>query len=146
MYKHADQSSSNSIGYLLKRAQAALRLALDGVLEAHALTMPQYAALSALRERPGASNADLARASFVTPQTMIRILSLLETAKLIARVPHPVHGRILQVRLTASGERVLQRCDAVVRKVEAQMLGKLSAADKERLKALLTSCVAALEE
>jgi hypothetical protein len=67
------------IGYLLKRVQFRLRSQMDKVLESKGLTTPQYAVLSFLEHEPGASSAELARRSFVTPQTMIRIVENLET-------------------------------------------------------------------
>src|ERR1700722_9693573 len=81
------------IGYLLKRVQHSLRSRMDKVLESKGLTTPQYAVLSFLENEPGASSAELARRSFVTPQTMIRIVENLETLGLIRREPHPTHGR-----------------------------------------------------
>jgi DNA-binding MarR family transcriptional regulator len=47
------------VGYQLKRAQHLLRLATDAALRPLNLTTPQYAALSAIAEVPGASNAAL---------------------------------------------------------------------------------------
>jgi len=60
----------NRIGYELKRAQHALRLGMDEELRGLGVTTPQYAAMSVLAEEPGLSNAQLARRSSVTPQTM----------------------------------------------------------------------------
>ncbi len=61
----------NRVGHMLKRAQAALRASMDEDLAAKDLNTPQFAALFALKQEPGLSNADLARRTFVTPQTMI---------------------------------------------------------------------------
>jgi len=53
-----------------------------------------------LTRTPGLLNAELARQSFMTPQSMIEALSLLEAAGLIARRPTPSGGRVLQAVLT----------------------------------------------
>ena len=132
-------------GYALKRLQVALRTRMDDVLSHEGLTTPQYSALSALEQEAGLSNAELARRSFVTPQTMIRILDLLEAAGLLARVAHPTHGRVLQVVLTEAGQARVAACHAGVNAVEAQMLGPLSTAERVQLNDLLGRCAEALE-
>jgi DNA-binding MarR family transcriptional regulator len=95
------------VGYVLKRAQQALGAAMAGALASHDVTNAQYAALSALRADPGLSNAELARRSFVTPQTMHEVIAQLERAGLVARQANPHHARILQRRLTAAAKRSL---------------------------------------
>ena len=66
------------LGYVLKRAQHALRIRMDEALLPLALTTPQYSVLSAVELAPGISNAALARAAFVTAQTMQGIVTNLE--------------------------------------------------------------------
>ena len=58
---------------------------MDRALVELNLTTPQYSVLSELHEFPGLSNADLARKSFVTPQTMNLIVQNLEARELIGR-------------------------------------------------------------
>lgn len=134
------------IGYLLKRVQGALRSEMDDVLEQKGLTTPQYAVLTALEAEPGISNAELARRSFVTPQTMIRIVENLEKSRFIERTPHPVHGKILTATLTREGARRVAACHAAVNAVEERMLGRLKDRERATLRKLLESCAAALEE
>lgn len=69
--------TTSRIGYELKEAQHALRLRMDEALRGYGVTTPQYAAMSVLAEQPGLSNAQLARRSFLTPQTMNQILGKL---------------------------------------------------------------------
>jgi DNA-binding MarR family transcriptional regulator len=134
------------IGYLLKRVQAGLRAEMDAALEAKDLTTPQYAVLSTLEQEPEISNAELARRSFVTPQTMIRIVDNLESLRLIARQPHPTHGKVLMASLTPKGARLVASCHAAVNAVEARMLSGLNAAERSTLQALLGRCATALED
>jgi DNA-binding MarR family transcriptional regulator len=132
------------IGYLLKRAQAALRAEMDERLARHGLTTPQYAALSALESTPGLSSAELARRSFVTPQTMIRIVAGLEEKGLVRRSEHPSHGRILEATLTADGRRAVRACHELVNGVERRMVNALSEAERRTLARMLESCADAL--
>lgn len=139
------EKTTERIGYLLKRAQQALRGAMDAALREEGVTTPQYAALTALREEAGLSGADLARRCFVTPQTMSGIISNLEEAGLIERRPHPEHGRILEARLTPVGREAVERCRRAVDAIEDGMLADLDVDARRRLAAALRSCVDALE-
>ncbi len=132
------------IGYLLKRAQAALRAETDERLARHGLTTAQYAALSALDSTPGQSSAELARRSFVTPQTMIRIVAGLEDKGLVTRSEHPSHGRMLEATLTADGRRAVRACHELDNGVERRMVNALSEAERSTLARLLVSCADAL--
>jgi len=131
-------------GYLVKRVQVALRSAMDRALVPEGLTTPQYAVLSALQKSPGLSNAELARRSFVTPQTMIRIVGGLEKKGLVTRVEHPSHGRILETTLTAAGQKAVNACHQRVKRVENRMESDLSETERRTLADLLARCAVAL--
>lgn len=134
------------VAYMLKRTQAVLRARMDEVVVPRGLTMPQYAALSALEQEPGISNAELARRSFVTPQTMIKIVAHLEAHGLLTREPHPHHGRVLQTVPTARGRRLVANCYEGALDVERRMLTSLSGQDRAKLLDLLGRCARSLEE
>jgi DNA-binding MarR family transcriptional regulator len=119
---------------------------MDQALEKKGLTTPQYAVLSALEQESGISNAELARRSFVTPQTMIRIVENLEALHLIVRQPHATHGKVLTTSLTPEGARRVASCHAAVAAVEARMLHDLNAHDRATLHALLEKCATALDD
>ncbi|MFI0793804.1 MarR family winged helix-turn-helix transcriptional regulator [Micromonospora rubida] len=80
-----------SVGYALKQAAAALRTAMDVGLRPLGLSVPQYACLELLGQRPGLSAAELARGAFVTRQSMHALLLGLEDRGLLARAATP-HG------------------------------------------------------
>jgi DNA-binding MarR family transcriptional regulator len=129
------------IGYLLKRVQLSLRSRMDRVLESKGLSTSQYSVLSNLEHDPGVSSAELARRSFVTPQTMIRIVENLETLGLIRRERHPTHGRVLMASLTPAGASAVAACHAQVNGVERQMLRDLSSHERATLRDLLVRCL-----
>jgi DNA-binding MarR family transcriptional regulator len=108
-------------GFLLRQAAYRLRPALDAALRPHGITAVQYGVLSVLARDPGASSADLARACSTTPQAMNGVVATLARDGLIERHPHPTHGRILQVTLTAEGERRLEAARPVVLRLEADI-------------------------
>jgi DNA-binding MarR family transcriptional regulator len=126
-------------GYLLRQTWHAFRGAMDRELREHGLNSPQYAVLSVLARDPGASGADLARACNTTPQAMNGVLATLERAGLVARRPHPTHGRILQATLTAAAEERLAAATPAVRALEAAIEHGLDADEVARIKAWLVA-------
>lgn len=129
------------ISYVVGRLDRAISQQLEQAVSAHGLTLTQYTALSVLRRRSGLSNAQLARRTYVRPQSMIQVIRTLEREGLIERAPDANHGRILRTELTRKGRTVLAGCDRAVTKVEDAMLADLSAEQREALLAALLSCV-----
>lgn len=144
--KTAPRSGTDWIGYNLKITQHRLRQRLDAELGQVGITAPQNAVLLAIAGNPRISNAELARAAFVTPQTMQAILVNLERAGLIARSPHPEHGRVIMTELTAAGQQAVADGAKAADAVERQMLSRLSSDEARLLCELLKRCAAALDE
>jgi DNA-binding MarR family transcriptional regulator len=136
----------SSVGYALKQAAAALRSSMDAALRPFGLTVPQYACLELLGQRPGLSAAELARGAFVTRQSMHTLLQGLEERGLISRPAAAPQGRALPTSLTADGARQLALASAAVARVEGRMLDALPPATRRRLRDDLAACVAALGE
>ncbi|MFD9338228.1 MarR family winged helix-turn-helix transcriptional regulator [Streptomyces sp. NPDC060028] len=109
------------LGYRLKRAAAALRGAMDRALRAYDLTVPQYACLELLDQRPGLSNAELARGTFVTRQSMNVVLRGLQDAGLITRPATTDRGRALPAHLTEEGHRRLAAARSAVYAIDQRM-------------------------
>jgi DNA-binding MarR family transcriptional regulator len=144
--KRAPRSGVDWIGYNLKITQHRLRQRLDAELAQVGTTAAQNAVLLAVSGNPRMSNADLARAAFVTPQTMQAILVNLERDGLIVRSPHPEHGRIIMTELTTAGRKAVADGMKAADAVERQMLSTLSAEEARLLCDLLKRCAAALAD
>src|SRR3954465_9607502 len=129
------------VGYQLKRAQQALRTAMDEGLRAQGMTTPQYAALAALDADEPLSGAELARRCFVTAQTMNAILVGLERARLVERAAHAEHGRVIEARLTKRGRTKLQHAHPTVFAIEERMLSEITAAGRRKLNKTLSQLV-----
>lgn len=142
--KVTPRSGVDWIGYNLKVTQHRLRHRLDGELARFGITAAQNAVLLAVARNPRISNAELARAAFVTPQTMQAILVNLERGGLIARRPHPKHGRVIMTELTEAGQKTVAEGAKAADVVERQMLSRLSAKEADLLCELLKRCAAAL--
>jgi len=126
-----------TIGYRLKRAQHALRLRMDHLLHERDLTMAQYIALSLIEVSPQITNAEIARRAFVTPQTMHRIITDIESAGLVVASAAPNNKRELLRSLTERGMELVTYAHHVARAVETEMLRGLSAKDLERFRGFL---------
>ncbi|KKB64646.1 MarR family transcriptional regulator [Robbsia andropogonis] len=144
--KTAPRTGGDWIGYNLKITQHRLRQRLDAELGQLGITAPQNAVLLAVANNPRISNAELARAAFVTPQTMQAILVNLERGGLIVRSPHPEHGRVIMSELTTNGKRAVADGAKAADAVERQMLSGLSAEEAQILCDLLKRCAAALAD
>jgi len=136
---------TDRIGYHLKRMHQVYCATIDAALHELDLTTAQYAALSMLEAAPGSSSAALARACFVTPQTMNEIVQSLHARGWVEREPHPAHGRILQLDLTELGRRRLTLAHQVVDAVEERMVAGLAHEERQQFVEWLEQCSVALE-
>src|SRR3954471_13494096 len=122
-----------SLLYAVKQVELAVRAHLDELLRPSAITALQYTALTVLDRRGGLTTAELARSSFVTPQTMGDLVTALERRGLIERSPDPGNRRRLPVGLTAGGHDLLAGFEGAVRALEERMVGDLSAGERAAL-------------
>src|SRR6266446_7050803 len=129
------------VGYHLKRAQQALRMAMDEGLRAQGLTTPQYAVLTHLEADAPLSGAELARRCFVTAQTMNAILVGMERARLVERAPHAKHGRVIEARLTPRGRAKVRDAHRTVFGIEERMLSNITSAGRRKLNETLRQLV-----
>src|SRR5260370_37771610 len=105
---------------------------MEKVLADLAATPPQFAVLTMIVSYPGLSGADLARLTFLTPQTINVIVRNLEKAGAIEKSAHAVHGRILRLTATPKGQALLRRCRGRVMEVEDKIAG-LVCLDEEKV-------------
>lgn len=139
------RGESGHIGYLLRQAHAAHRIGMEHALQAQGLTLPQFSVLTMLSAYPGASSAELARLSLLTPQTMTVIVANLERSGAVSRRPHAEHGRILVIDITERGSELLARCKQAAHSVEATLLSGLSEADETVVRRWLVQVAKNLE-
>ena len=119
------------ISYAIARLHQMVFSAVSERAARQGLTALQFTTLSVLnRHGVPLSNSQLARRSFMTAQSMHEVIHRLEEDGLIARTPHPSHGRKLPAALTAKGRRVLASCEAAVAEFEAAMLKGVPRSDR----------------
>lgn len=134
------------LAYLLRQASVTLRAHLERSLADLGVTQAQFAVLTMVAAYPGLSNADLARLSLLTPQTLSVTVSNLRRAGLLERQPHAVHGRIQTLCLTRKGEAQLGRCRSRVDAIERSLANELSKPEERAVRKWLahvaTTCTA----
>ncbi len=99
------------------------------------LTGPRLSALSVIVFGGPITLGDLAAAEQVRPPTMTRLVRALELERLVRREKDPADGRVVRLRATAKGERLLGA--GRTRRVQrlAEPLAGLTAAERDTLHA-----------
>jgi DNA-binding MarR family transcriptional regulator len=133
-----------SLLYAVKRLELAVRSHLDDMLKPAGITALQYAALTVLERHDGLPAAQLARDSFVTPQSMADMVRALEARGLVHRERNPRNGRELLIHLTEDGRWFLAKYAAPAAELEERMLGSLSTEQVEDFRRALTAAWRAL--
>jgi len=133
------------LSYVIGRLDRVLGRRLGAAIAPAGLTLPAYTALSVLRGQGGLSNAQLARRSLITPQSMSEVLARLVEQGYVRRHASPGGGRAIRIELTTAGGRALERCDRAVDGIEREMLGDLDPGEAARLREALIRCGRALE-
>jgi DNA-binding MarR family transcriptional regulator len=80
--------------------------------QAAGLTHVQHQLLVAIKGHPGGkppSIGDLAGYLLLRPHSTVELVDRAEAAGLVERVPDAADGRVVRVRLTRAGDRILQR-------------------------------------
>jgi DNA-binding MarR family transcriptional regulator len=123
--------------YLIGRLDRTVRRALEDLIRDQAVTVLGYTALTVLAVRPGLSNAQLARRSFMTPQGMNQALAVLTERGLVTRRPDELNRRVQRLELTPKGAKVVEVCSHRVERFEQQLLAALTVDERTELNSLL---------
>jgi DNA-binding MarR family transcriptional regulator len=110
------------------------------------MTPAQYMVLSIASHHSTWSTAAMARRFMVSPQSMNETIATLESKKLMTRRESPEHRRILHIKLTLAGVRLLAKCDAKIDRVEGEVFGYLSAPELESFREMLGRGIADSKE
>ncbi len=141
----AKRGPEGYLTYLLRQANASVRLTLDRALAAEGVTYPQHSALTIIRAYEAISSADLARIAVLTPQTVNGIVHALEARGAIRKEPDAVHGRILRLVVTEDGRALNKRCKAITAPIEAALKQRMSARHEPALRQWLVEVARAFE-
>jgi DNA-binding MarR family transcriptional regulator len=109
--------------------------------DASGLPAPQLSALSVIVFGGPITLGDLARAEQVRPPTISKLIAILEAQRLVERQPDATDGRIVRVRATARGTKLLH--DGRQRRVAALVAALTALPARDR--ALLARALPVLE-
>lgn len=133
------------ISLAMKRLVSTGRLLLEAELEPDGITLAQLRMLKTLQETSELSSAELARACFVTPQSMQTLVARAEREGWIKRSPAPQNRRILTATLTTTGRGVLERGMGLWTSISREMWGGIQLSEMEELHRILNLAVEHLQ-
>lgn len=118
--------------YLIKRIETEVTSGFYKTLEADKISPLQYTLLYFIKNSSGdLSSAQLSRRFAMTPQSMNEILGLLQQRRLIHKLNDPNHGRKRIVRLTAMGQKLLDKCNTRIDQMEKEMFSFMKVKEKK---------------
>ena len=114
---------------LMRRLTMGFQHRLDDELRGKKVTSAQLRFLYELRQRPGSTGAQLARACFMTPQSAQAMMVRAVAQGWVTRGKDPENDRLRIARLTPAGERLMAYASAVFSELEAQVWHGVRMAD-----------------
>jgi DNA-binding MarR family transcriptional regulator len=115
------QEETRRAAQMMKRILIHFRSQMDEKLRPQGVTTAQLSVLKVIRDTPGGSGAQLARACYVTPQSAQALLKGLEDGGWITRTKDKVNDRILVAQLTPSGRELLDTAERLARVIEKRL-------------------------
>lgn len=123
--------------YLIGRLDHALTRHMLEVLSPLGLTVSQYTALSFIESEPRISNAALAERTLISPQSANEMVKQMCEKGWVERHPDPLHGRVVNLSVTAAGLALLQQAHTAVADLETAMLTRLTRPQRKALQGQL---------
>ena len=118
-------------GHLIRRSQQISVAIFFEEFEGYEVTPIQYAALIAIRERPGIDQRTLADQIAIDRSTNGAVLKILEERGLILRVAPKHNLRIKQLFITRAGDSLLQSTREHIYRVQERILAPLSLKERK---------------
>ena len=122
------------LGLLIAAARSRIKQVVLAQVAQFGLAPQQFWMLTALREMPGMSQADLAERVRADAPTVSRTLGALLERGLVRSDPDPEDRRRSRVFLTAAGEQLASEVAAVAADVRAAVVEGMSAAEETAIR------------
>ena len=131
--------NGSSLGLLFRQVRDAMWAQMEAELAAngHDLNFSQYITLKTLAYGP-AGTTELARAAYLHPGAMTRLLDKLEERGLIGRESVPGDRRAVQIELTDAGRAMWEDIAPSAQRVHDRAMANLSDTEREQLLRLLS--------
>ena len=128
-------------GHLIRRSQQIAVAIFFEEFEGYDVTPVQYAALIAIRERPGMDQRTLVDQIAIDRSTIGSMLKTLESRGLIRRVTPKTNQRVKQLFITEAGDRLLQSTREHIYRVQERILAPLNGKERRLFTELLSRLV-----
>src|SRR3954451_4737901 len=132
-----DTAVAEFAGQLFFRLWRASHTRMAAAVESIGLTTALFGVLNVIGAREGVIQQEIGSEMGIDPRTMVSLIDQLEGAGLATRRPCPTDRRAREVSITPKGRRALERGRAMAAQVEDEVLGGLSAAQRDELLKLL---------
>lgn len=136
----------SSPSFMLARVGGEARRRLAEALAREDLRLSDYSAMALLGKLESAPQQTLSRALNVDRSNVVEIVDRLERCGAAERRPDPHDRRRYAVRLTRRGRATLDRCAAIARAVDDELLDALSERERTALLHLLGTVAARYDE
>lgn len=123
-----------------------VRQRINRLLSPLQLTFPKYAAMTVLEARPGLTNAELARACRVRPQTMNTMVKDMMKEGHVLQEKMPSHKLKLLYTLTPQAQTLLQQAHTTVASLEADLVTEINPGHVEMLQKMMQGTLTRLEQ
>lgn len=131
--------NGSTLGLLFRQARDAMWAQMERELAAagHPLNFSQFITIKTLADGT-ASATELARAAYLHPGAMTRLLDKLEGMGILERVADPSDRRALNVHLTPAGVAIWKDINECAARVRARAVANMSETEQAELMRLLT--------
>lgn len=116
---------SGLAGYLIRQAQLWVFRDFNETLTPLDIRPVQYGILTVVRENPGLSQMALSRVLGIVRSGVVPLLDGLESRGLLKRIAHASDRRSHALHLTADGNALVKRADALVQQHEKRLVQKV---------------------
>ena len=123
--------------YLVMRLHQLVGERLEEALEPIGLTASQFTMLSLVRRYSPITSAELARRLRIAAQSTGESVKALEAKMLIERYGIEENKRVLVLKLTAQGQRLLTRASKLVDEAENRFFETLKSSERENFEAAI---------
>ena len=130
-----------SLAHLIKWAEMRVRSRLDAALRPFRLSSGQFLLLVTLDDLGQETRAGIARLLHLRPQSVTVLVRPLMERGLVSERPDDANRRRAIVELTTAGRVLLTQVRQVTPAVEETITDRLTADDKQRLRAILLKIV-----
>jgi MarR family transcriptional regulator, organic hydroperoxide resistance regulator len=136
-YPNRREAELRRSNMLMRRLLLGFKGRLDDELRARNVTTAQLRFLTEVKEKPGSTGAQVARACYMTPQSAQAMLARAVERGWVVRGTNAENHRLVTARLTPAGERLLEYADGVLARFELEVWNGVSMSDLKTMNGLL---------